>query len=251
VRGVVATSGSLTASVNYDAWGNPESSGGLSSYTPFGFAGAYTDPVGLIYLIGRYYDPATGQFLSVDPDVTATEQPYEYANDNPPTVVDPTGDFGTLQSCPAGVKTGNGRDIWDCRAAAFANNGSVVLIREGFVDKNGKGFGRVKIVQKHNVYMQTVANVVATTPREDIVHRGDSDEYESCVGFDGTPLPGGECVFVVVLLTKTWSNLKSPDNHEVGVHTAFCTKGDPNFKPLDPNSKTTVCPSWVNTSQGP
>ena len=149
------------------------------------------------------HDPATGQFLSVDPDVTATQQPYElHENDNPPTVVDPTGDFGTLQSCPAGVKTGNGARYLGLSGCCHTNNGSVVLIREGFVDKNGKGFGRVKIVQKHNVYMQTVANVVATTPREDIVHRGDSDEYESCVGFDGTPLPGGECVFVVVLLTK-------------------------------------------------
>jgi hypothetical protein len=201
--------------------------------------------------VGRYYDPQASQFLSEDPDIAATEQPYEYADDDPLITVDVTGDFGTLQSCPAGVKTGNGRDIWDCRAAVFPTTGKTVLIREGFVNKNGKGFGRVKIVQKHNVYMQTVANVVATTPPGDIIHRGDSDEYESCVGFDGAPLPGGECVFVVVLLTNTWGNLTSPDHQEVGVHTAFCTQGDPNFKPLDPNSKTTVCPNWVNSPQGP
>ena len=67
VRGVVSSGGSLTGSTSYDAYGNPEATGGLSSYTPFGFAGGYTDPTGLIYLIGRYYDPQTGQFLSVDP----------------------------------------------------------------------------------------------------------------------------------------------------------------------------------------
>ena len=29
--------------------------------------------------VGRYYDPATGQFLSVDPLVDETGQPYAYA----------------------------------------------------------------------------------------------------------------------------------------------------------------------------
>lgn len=91
VRGVVSSSGSLTSSVNYDAWGNPETAGGLTSYTPFGFAGGYTDPSGLVYLIARYYDPATGQFLSVDPLVPETRAAFVYAEDDPVTVTDPTG----------------------------------------------------------------------------------------------------------------------------------------------------------------
>lgn len=37
----------------YDAWGSPETTGGLTSYTSFGFAGGYTDPTGLVYLINR------------------------------------------------------------------------------------------------------------------------------------------------------------------------------------------------------
>ena len=39
----------------------------------------------------RYYDPATGQFLSVDPLVASTQQPYAYASDNPGNESDPTG----------------------------------------------------------------------------------------------------------------------------------------------------------------
>lgn len=91
MRGVVTSSGSLGASVDYDAWGNPETAGGLSSYTPFGFAGAYTDPSSVIYLINRYYDPATGQFLSVDPLADETGEPYAYAGDDPLNETDPSG----------------------------------------------------------------------------------------------------------------------------------------------------------------
>jgi RHS repeat-associated protein len=91
VRGIVSASGTLIASTAYDAWGNPETTGGLSSYTPFGYAGGYTDPTGLSYLIHRYYDPSTGQFLSVDPLVDETTRPYAYADDDPVNAKDPGG----------------------------------------------------------------------------------------------------------------------------------------------------------------
>jgi RHS repeat-associated protein len=91
VRGVVDQSGSLTATTSYDAWGNPQTPGGLTSHTPFGYAGGYTDPTGLIYLINRYYDPATGQFISVDPDVGQTGQPYAYTGGDPVNATDPLG----------------------------------------------------------------------------------------------------------------------------------------------------------------
>ena len=83
VRGVVSSTGSLSASTSYDAWGNPETTGGLSAETPFGFAGGYADPTGLLYLIGRYYDPGTGQFPNVDPLVDQTGQAYAYTGNDP------------------------------------------------------------------------------------------------------------------------------------------------------------------------
>ena len=91
VRGAVNSSGALTGSTSYDAWGNPLTTGGLTATTPFGYAGGYTDPDGLLYLINRYYDPATGQFTSVDPDLAQTLQPYAYTDGDPVSQSDPSG----------------------------------------------------------------------------------------------------------------------------------------------------------------
>jgi RHS repeat-associated protein len=62
-----------------------------ASVTPFGFQGSYTDSTGLIYLVNRYYDPSTDQFLSIDPEVATTDQPYVFANDDPLNAEDPLG----------------------------------------------------------------------------------------------------------------------------------------------------------------
>jgi len=90
----------IEASTSYDAYGNPTTKEGLSSYTPFGFAGSYTDTTGLIYLINHYYDPATGQFISVDPLVAQTGQPYAYTGGDPVNLTDPS---GMCWSLPAGA----------------------------------------------------------------------------------------------------------------------------------------------------
>jgi hypothetical protein len=41
-------------------------------------------------VINRYYDPATDQFLSIDPDVATTDQPYVFTSDEPLNAADPT-----------------------------------------------------------------------------------------------------------------------------------------------------------------
>lgn len=95
-RGIVDSTGTLSGTTGYDVWGNPETAGGLGSFTPFGFAGGYTDPTGLIYLINRYYDPATGQFTSVDPDLAQTLRPYSYAAADPVDQSDPNGLYAVI-----------------------------------------------------------------------------------------------------------------------------------------------------------
>jgi hypothetical protein len=42
-------------------------------------------------VVNRYYDPTTDQFISIDPDVADTDQPYVFTNDNPLNSEDPLG----------------------------------------------------------------------------------------------------------------------------------------------------------------
>jgi RHS repeat-associated protein len=62
--------------------------------TEFTFTGEDNDPNGLEYLRARYYDNATGRFMSGDPLGSG----YGYAGGNPVNRVDPTGLFPL---CPA------------------------------------------------------------------------------------------------------------------------------------------------------
>jgi RHS repeat-associated protein len=90
VQLVLNQSGSIANESSYSTYGKQSNSAGAA--TPFGFSGAYTDPTGLVYLIHRYYDPSTGQFISVDPKVATTVQPYAYAGDDPLNATDPLGE---------------------------------------------------------------------------------------------------------------------------------------------------------------
>jgi RHS repeat-associated protein len=81
-RLLTGSTGKTEGSYSYSPYGTPEHSG--TATTPLGFDGQYTSAdTGLIYLRAREYDPATGQFLSVDPLETVTGAPYYYAGDNP------------------------------------------------------------------------------------------------------------------------------------------------------------------------
>lgn len=100
-RALTNQSGAVLASYSYDAYGN-RTSPATTVENPFGYSGEYTGPeTGLQYLNARYYDPATGQFITRDPVEMATRQPYSYAGGGPVNSNDPTGlacagPFGSL-----------------------------------------------------------------------------------------------------------------------------------------------------------
>ncbi|MFY1583558.1 HNH/endonuclease VII fold putative polymorphic toxin [Micromonospora sp. WMMD734] len=69
-----------------------------------------SDPTGLTHIGARSYDPAIGQFISVDPLIDFTNpqqmQGYSYASYSPITFADPTGEM--IMNDLAGVHTGDG-----------------------------------------------------------------------------------------------------------------------------------------------
>jgi RHS repeat-associated protein len=89
-RLLTGSAGTVTGKCSYSPYGTPTCEG--TATTPLGFDGEYTSAdTGLIYMRARTYDPATAQFLSVDPLEKLTRAPYNYAEDNPLNESDPTG----------------------------------------------------------------------------------------------------------------------------------------------------------------
>ncbi|WP_165442670.1 RHS repeat domain-containing protein [Kurthia gibsonii] len=88
------------ATYTYDAYGNKlNATGTLAKANPIRYAGYYYDEeTKNYYLQARYYNPANGAFLALDPHPGDEEDPlsqngYSYANGNPVMKVDPNGEF--------------------------------------------------------------------------------------------------------------------------------------------------------------
>jgi RHS repeat-associated protein len=89
IRMITGSTGKSVGTATYTAYGTRTTTGTTSA---FGYAGQYTDTeTGLQWLRARYYDPTTGQFLTVDPLTAATGTRYAYAAGNPITGADPSG----------------------------------------------------------------------------------------------------------------------------------------------------------------
>lgn len=91
VIGATSSAGTTTR-LAYDPWGRL-TSGNPALAGTHGFAGQVTEPgTDRIFMRARWYDPETGLFLSVDPKVEQTLQPYLYAGGNPVQYTDPSGE---------------------------------------------------------------------------------------------------------------------------------------------------------------
>jgi RHS repeat-associated protein len=86
------SSGSITTSYSYDPGGTVTTTGAASPNT-FEFNATQNDGTGLYLMGARYYDPATGTFVSQDPTGFhgGVTDLYNYAQDDPVDTNDPTG----------------------------------------------------------------------------------------------------------------------------------------------------------------
>ncbi len=129
-RLLTGSTGAVTGSTTFDAYGNKTGSTGTTT-TPLGYDGQYTSTdTGLIYLRARVYDPATAQFLTVDPLALITRAPYSYAEDNPLNLGDPSG----LLSPTAGLER-LGNDIGE--GVSNVSGGFLNGLTGGLVEGSG------------------------------------------------------------------------------------------------------------------
>lgn len=105
VRFVTDNTGAKLQYLSYDPYGNPLGSNGTDV---FQYKGEQADQGGMYFMRARYYDPATGRFISKDPLPGKLNNPqsqngYNYANNDPINSSDPSGESGQLIAAIVGV----------------------------------------------------------------------------------------------------------------------------------------------------
>jgi RHS repeat-associated protein len=105
---VVSDTGAIVSGEvsSFDAWGARRGTtwtgtGGALGTTTHGFTGhEHVDPVGIVHMNGRLYDPVIGRFVQADAMIDAGVQGlnrYSYVLNNPLSATDPTGQLTTRE----------------------------------------------------------------------------------------------------------------------------------------------------------
>jgi RHS repeat-associated protein len=119
IRGSTAVTIARGTSTIISQWWTPYGERRGTRNDPIGTRGYLNQPEdsasGLSYLNHRYLDPRLGIFISVDPLITTTNEPYLYAAGNPTTLSDPeglcAGREGSRGGCGIDYFGGGGVDV--------------------------------------------------------------------------------------------------------------------------------------------
>jgi RHS repeat-associated protein len=158
-RLLTGSTGKTEGSYSYNPYGTPEHTG--TATTPLGYDAQYTNSdTGLIYLRNRVYDPATAQFLTVDPAESISGAPYNYAGDNPLNREDAVGLLWTPVAggaagadavCGATVEI-PGVDIGTCGAAGISTGiaaaGAAIGVVTAVAGNEGGDEGEAELKKK-------------------------------------------------------------------------------------------------------
>ena len=191
----VASGSTILDSYRYDPFGNILSQTG-SFPNPYLYAGEPYDPeTGNYYLESRYYDPATGRFLTPDTLAGNPADPlnldlYVYVDNNPLTRIDPTGHqedeildeiTQLIENGPEEVKAAENAagEVWDVLSGEWLGNapppsppGSIANVESTLQDiaDNLEVNGRQPVAgtNAHTLFARAVRQLARSNPNIDI-----------------------------------------------------------------------------------
>ena len=126
VRGLIDSTGTLTDTYNYDAFGNLLDKTGTTVNNYLYCGEQFDSATGLYYLRARYMNPSTGTFITQDTYAGTIFDPaslhkYLYANANPVMNIDPSG-YNSIAESNAAMAISGILDNAANSASAFALN---------------------------------------------------------------------------------------------------------------------------------
>jgi RHS repeat-associated protein len=134
----LASNGNTYGTITYDAYGRitADTNPWFLERPLLGYTGQYHDTeTGLIYLRARHYHPSTGQFLTRDPIVELTQEPYGYASANPANMTDPLGLFsiGDAWDATGGRAVSAVADVAETVREAAQDTGEFIVRNRGTI----------------------------------------------------------------------------------------------------------------------
>jgi len=153
IRALTGSGGALVNRYEYGPFGEPLAvqEAVPNPFRYVGSDGVMTEPMGLLYMRARYYDPGTGRFTAPDPLLFLSEfNFYRYAINAPTYAKDPTGllpdwlDWLKPFRCP--------RDLQPCPTEAAPPNGCGSPSAPGYeiIKRAGDVFGFTECCNKHD-----------------------------------------------------------------------------------------------------